>query len=134
MLGWRWRGFCNTYSMTMLHFVPFTAIHRSSASLGATSINFDSSSASKTSPLTVLVNSSDSTGSGHIFRMIGRSNLSSRFALMRLATGQPPSTRDAGTARVVTVPLNSRDVLGSDCSVTVAFPGAALRDVSPLCV
>ena len=84
MLGWRWRGFCNTYSMTMLHFVPFTSIDRSSSSVGATSISFDSSSASKTSPLTVLTNSSDSTGSGHIFRMIGRSNLSSRFALMRL--------------------------------------------------
>ena len=71
MLGWRWRGFCNTYSMTMLHFVPFTSTDRSSSSVGATSISFDSSSASKTSPLTVLTNSSDSTGSGHIFRMIG---------------------------------------------------------------
>ena len=30
MLGWRWRGFCNTYSMTMLHFVPFTSIDGSS--------------------------------------------------------------------------------------------------------
>ena len=60
-----------------------------------------------------------------------RNNLSSRFALMRLATGQPPSTRDAGTSRVVTVPLNSRDVLGSDWSVTVGSPSAALRDLSP---
>ena len=62
MRGSRWRGFCNTYSMTMLHFVPFTSIDRSSSSVGATSISFDSSSASKTSPLTVLTNSSASTG------------------------------------------------------------------------
>ena len=47
MLGWRWRGFCNTYSMTMLHFVPFTSIDRSSSSVGATSISFDSSCAAR---------------------------------------------------------------------------------------
>ncbi|CAH0375049.1 unnamed protein product [Pelagomonas calceolata] len=46
-------------------------MERSSSSSGATSTSGDSSSAAKVSPLTVLMNSSDSTGSGHIFRMIG---------------------------------------------------------------
>ena len=56
------------------HLVSFTSI-RSSSSVGATSTAAPRRPLRK-SPLTVLLNTSASTGSGHIFRMIGRSNLS----------------------------------------------------------